>query len=222
MQPVPSAPRRRGFFVAFEGGEGVGKSTQIGRLGAWLRGQGREVVETREPGGTPLGQELRRLVLDPDGHVTPRAETLIYAADRAHHVDTVIRPALDVGAVVLTDRYVDSTHAYQGVGRQLEGAELITDWATGGLRPDLTVLLDLAPAVGLGRAGARSSPDRLESASLAFHEAVRRAFLDLAAADPARYVVVDAGRSVEEIEGEVRVAVAARLADLSTSRDMAP
>lgn len=211
-----------GFFVAFEGGEGVGKSTQIARLGAWLRGLGHQVVETREPGGTPLGQELRRLVLDPDGHVTPRAETLIYAADRAHHVDTVIRPALAAGAIVLTDRYVDSTNAYQGAGRQLDGARAVTTWATGGLLPDLTVLLDLDPRIGLRRAGARSAPDRLESASLGFHDAVRQAFLDLAAEEPPRYVVLAADAPVDALATAIRAAVTERFPDLSTSRDMAP
>jgi dTMP kinase len=200
-----------GVFVAFEGGEGVGKSTQIARAAAWLRTRGREVIETREPGGTALGQELRRLVLDPDGHVTHRAEALLYAADRAHHVETVIRPALAAGHVVLTDRYVDSTLAYQGTGRGLsvDQARVITDWATGGLLPDLTVLLDLDPATGLARAGARSRPDRLEGASLAFHEAVRASFLALAAEDPGRYLVVDAARGEDEIAEQITAALAA-------------
>src|SRR4051794_14202183 len=147
-----------GLFVAFEGGEGVGKSTQIARAAAWLRARGHEVLETREPGGTPLGQELRRLVLDPDGHVTPRAETLLYAADRAHHVDTTIRPALEAGQVVLTDRYVDSTLAYQGAGRGLEDARMVTTWATGGVLPPLTVLLDLHPPPGVARGGGGGAP----------------------------------------------------------------
>ena len=201
-----------GFFVAFEGGEGVGKSTQIGRAAAWLRARGHDVLETREPGGTPLGQELRRLVLDPDGHVTPRAETLIYAADRAHHVDTMIRPALEAGRVVLTDRYVDSTLAYQGAGRGLlADARVVTTWATGGLLPDLTVLLDLDPGEGLARAGARSSFDRLESASLAFHEAVRAGFLALAAEAPERYVVLAADAPAEVLAEQVAAALAPRL-----------
>jgi dTMP kinase len=201
-----------GLFVAFEGGEGVGKSTQIARAAQWVRAQGRAVLETREPGGTPLGVELRRLVLDPDGHVTPRSETLLYAADRAHHVDTVIRPALDAGAVVITDRYVDSTLAYQGAGRGLgDDARRVTTWATGGLTPDLTVLLDLDPAIGLARAGARSRLDRLEGASLEFHHAVRAGFLALAAAEPERYLVVDAALAPDEIAGQVREALAARL-----------
>src|SRR4051794_36087075 len=181
-----------GLFIAFEGGEGVGKSTQIARAAAWLRSLGRDVLETREPGGTALGAELRRLVLDPDGQVTPRAEALIYAADRAQHVDSVIAPALAAGAVVLTDRYVDSTLAYQGAGRGLD-AKPVTDWATAGLTPRLTVLLDLDPVLGLARAGARGvRPDRLEAADLAFHQAVRDGFRSLAAAEPQRYLVLDA------------------------------
>lgn len=205
----PAATRRAGVFVAFEGGEGVGKSTQIARTAAWLRSSGCTVVETREPGGTPLGRELRRIVLAPDGHVTPRAEALLYAADRAQHVETTIGPALAARAVVLSDRYVDSTLAYQGAGRGLSVAEarVITSWATGGLLPDLTVLLDLDPQVGLARAGARSSLDRLEAASLAFHEAVRDGFLALADEDPSRYVVLDAAADVDLIEAEIQDAV---------------
>ncbi len=199
-----------GLFVAFEGGEGVGKSTQIARAAAWVREQGRTVVETREPGGTPLGVELRRLVLDPDGHVTPRAEALLYAADRAHHVDTVIQPALARGEVVMTDRYIDSTFAYQGAGRGLD-ARAVTTWATGGLVAHLTVLLDLDPATGLARAGARSRLDRLEGASRDFHEAVRDGFRALAAAEPQRYLVLDASRETDEIAADVRATLAALL-----------
>ncbi len=202
-----------GLFVAFEGGEGVGKSTQIGLLRDWLTATGHQVVTTREPGGTPLGAELRRLVLDPAGEITPRAETLLYAADRAHHVETVIRPALERGAVVLTDRYVDSTLAYQGAGRGLgDEARAVTTWATGGLTPGLTVLLDLDPVEGLARAGRRARPDRLESASPDFHRAVRAEFLALAAAEPERYLLLDATRGPEELAVEVRDAVSARLA----------
>jgi dTMP kinase len=200
-----------GLFVAFEGGEGVGKSTQIARAADWLRARGFAVLETREPGGTPLGQELRRLVLDPAGHVTPRAETLLYAADRAYHVDTMIRPALMAGQVVLTDRYVDSTLAYQGAGRGLDDARVVTTWATGGLLPDLTVLLDLDPQVGLGRAGARAAPDRLEAASREFHEAVRAGFLALAAEAPERYAVLDAAADPDTVAEQVRAAITARL-----------
>lgn len=197
-----------GLFVAFEGGEGAGKSTQIALAADWLRAQGRVVLTTREPGGTSLGAELRRLVLDPAGDVTPRAETLLYAADRAHHVETVIGPALARGEVVLTDRFVDSTLAYQGAGRGLgDGARAVTAWATGGLTPHLTVLLDLDPVVGLTRAGARSRPDRLEAAALSFHEAVRAEFLALAAAEPGRYLVCDATRKPEALADEVQNAI---------------
>jgi dTMP kinase len=200
-----------GLFVAFEGGEGVGKSTQIATAAAWLRELGRDVVETREPGGTPLGGELRRLLLDPAGQIAPRAEALLYAADRAQHVDSVIRPALDAGRIVLTDRYVDSTLAYQGAGRGLADTRLVTGWATGGLVPDLTVLLDLDPVVGLRRAGARATPDRLEAASLAFHEAVRAGFLALAAEAPQRYAVIDAAGEPAAVADAVRAAISARL-----------
>ena len=200
-----------GLFVAFEGGEGVGKSTQIGWAAQWLRGLGREVVETREPGGTPLGRELRHLLLDPGSLITPRAEALLYAADRAQHVNMVIRPALKAGAVVLSDRYVDSTLAYQGAGRGLDDTRLVTEWATGGLLPDLTVLLDLDPATGLGRAGARATPDRLEAASKEFHEAVRAGFLALAAEAPGRYAVLDAAADPETVAEQVRAAITALL-----------
>jgi dTMP kinase len=198
-----------GLFVAFEGGEGVGKSTQILLAADHLRAIGREVVETREPGGTPLGRELRSLVLDPDALIAPRAEALLYAADRAQHVDTVIRPALDAGRDVLSDRYVDSTLAYQGAGRGLtvDDARVITDWATGGLLPDLTVLLDLDPRFGLARAEARSVPDRLEAAAFEFHQAVRDGFTALAAADPDRYLVIDAAQPVEVVATAVRAAL---------------
>lgn len=204
---------RPGLFVAFEGGEGVGKSTQIARAAAWLREQGRAVVHTREPGGTDLGSEVRRLLLAPEARLTARAEALLYAADRAQHVETVIRPALAQGQVVLTDRYVDSTLAYQGAGRGLsvEQARVITDWATGGLLPDLTVLLDLDPRAGLRRAVERGRLDRLESADLAFHEAVRAGFVALAGQDTHRYVVIDAGLDVEAIAQQVRDALQARL-----------
>ncbi len=199
------------MFIAFEGGEGGGKSTQLVRAAAWLRSLGHDVLETREPGGTPLGQELRRLLLDPDSHITPGAEALLYAADRAQHVDTVVRPALEAGRIVLTDRYVDSTLAYQGAGRGLDATRVITTWATGGLLPDLTVLLDIDPRRGLERAGARASPDRLEAASLAFHEAVRAGFLALAAQQPQRYAVLDAALDPDAVGGLVRDAIAARL-----------
>jgi dTMP kinase len=200
-----------GIFVAFEGGEGAGKSTQIGRAASWLRKLNRDVVETREPGGTPLGREVRKLVLDPGGHVTPRTEALLYAADRAQHVETVIRPALAAGKIVLTDRYADSTLAYQGAGRGLADARLITTWATGGLLPDLTVLLDLGPEVGLRRANLRAVPDRLEGASLAFHQAVRDGFRALAAETPQRYAVIDAALDADTVTGLVQDAISGLL-----------
>ncbi|WP_375477414.1 dTMP kinase [uncultured Jatrophihabitans sp.] len=201
--------RAGGLFVAFEGGEGVGKTTQIAAARAWLVASGHEVVATREPGGTALGARLRAAVLDPDGAVTPRAEALIYAADRAQHVETVVGPALAAGAVVLTDRYVDSTLAYQGAGRGLTvpDARVVTDWATAGLLPRLTVLLDLDPRIGLARAAARSAPDRLEAASLDFHDAVRAGFRALAAADAGRYLVLDAAADPDELTAAVRRAL---------------
>jgi dTMP kinase len=209
---------RHGIFVVFEGGEGAGKSTQVERLTATLRAEGRDVVVTREPGATDVGARIRSLVLDPAGAPSPRAEALLYAADRAHHVATVVRPAMARGAVVVSDRYVDSSLAYQGAGRTLPVNEIswLSSWATGGLKPDLVVLLDVEPSVGLGRATARGEgADRLEAESSAFHERVRYAFLDLAAADPKRYLVLDAGRSADEIAERV----AARVRAILTSDD---
>jgi len=185
-----------GLFVAFEGGEGAGKSTQSKLLASWLAERGYEVVTTREPGATPIGGQLRRLLLDPDnGEIAPRAEALLYAADRAQHVATVIRPALARGAVVVSDRYVDSSLAYQGVGRSLSIGEIerLSQFATSGLRPDVTVLLDVPVTEGLGRTSLRDElPDRLEAESGAFHERVREAFRELADASPDRYLVIDA------------------------------
>lgn len=190
-----------GTFVVFEGGEGAGKSTQVNALAEALRAERHEVVVTREPGATEVGQRIRSLVLGKQNGLSPRAEALLYAADRADHVATVVRPALSRGAVVISDRYVDSSLAYQGAGRTLPVDEVswLSSWATGGLRPDLVVLLDVPPEVGLGRAARRGPADRLESESVAFHERVRFAFLDLAASDPKRYLVLDATRPPEEI-----------------------
>jgi dTMP kinase len=193
-----------GCFVAFEGGEGSGKSTQARRLGAWLTAEGYDVLLTHEPGDTEIGRQLRRIVLDPaTGTMSDRTETLLYAADKAEHVERVVAPALARGAVVVTDRYVDSTLAYQGAGRSLadDEVEQIARWATGDLRPHLTVLLDLDPEAGLTRFEGR---DRIEQESHAFHERVRSMFLRLAAAHPERYLVVDARRPVDEIERLVR------------------
>ncbi len=193
-----------GCFVALEGGEGAGKSTQSRLLGEWLRTEGYDVVLTHEPGDTEVGRQLRRIVLDPaTGDISDRTETLLYAADKAEHVDRVVAPALARGAVVVTDRYVDSTLAYQGAGRELldRDVERVARWATGDLRPHLTVLLDLAPQQGLTRFHER---DRIEGEPLAFHERVRQMFLQLATAAPEHYLVVDARRPVDEIAVGIR------------------
>lgn len=205
-----------GFFISFEGGEGVGKSTQSRLLGDWLAGlTGREVVLTFEPGGTALGKELRAAVMHGQD-MGPRAEALIYAADRAHHVETVVRPALERGAVVITDRYLDSSVAYQSGGRDLPGHEVehLSLWATKGLRPDITVLLDLEPRVAAARRAAaedKGALDRLERAGLDFHTRVRDTFLQRAAAEPGRWVVIDAAAPVADIQAQIRVDLSARL-----------
>lgn len=205
-----------GYFISFEGGEGVGKSTQSRLLGDWLADlTGREVVLTFEPGGTALGKELRAAVMHGQD-MGPRAEALIYAADRAHHVETVVRPALDRGAVVITDRYLDSSIAYQSGGRDLPGHEVehLSLWAAKGLRPDITILLDLEPAAAAARrAGAdgKGALDRLERAGLEFHTRVRDTFLQRAAADPERWVILDAALPVDDIQAQIRVDLSARL-----------
>jgi dTMP kinase len=197
-----------GLFVVFEGGEGAGKSTQAVKLAAWLRVEGgRECVLTREPGATPVGARIRGILLDKSSEgLAPRAEALLYAADRAHHVASVIRPALARGEVLISDRYVDSSLAYQGAGRALRADEVawLSSWATGGLVPDLVVLLDVDPAVGLGRVSERGEADRLEAEAVTFHRRVRASFLDLAARDPQRYLVLDAAGDPDAIAGEVR------------------
>ncbi len=193
-----------GCFIALEGGEGSGKSTQARRLQRWLTEEGYDVLLTHEPGDTEVGRQLRSIVLDPEtGAISDRTETLLYAADKAEHVERVVAPALARGAVVVTDRYVDSTLAYQGAGRALvdDEVEQIARWATGDLRPHLTVVLDLDPQAGLTRFEGR---DRIEQETAEFHERVRSMFLALAAAHPERYLVVDARLPVEEIERLVR------------------
>jgi len=214
-------PSYAGVFVALEGGEGAGKSTQAKLLAGWLEQLGHEVVVTREPGATPAGARIRELLLDPaTGVLAPRAEAMLYAADRAQHVATVVLPALQRGAVVVTDRYVDSSLAYQGAGRELERDDVarLSRWATQGLRPDLTLLLDVEPAVGLARARGEGAPDRIEQESLAFHERVRQGFLDLAAADPDRYLVVEASEPREVVQEALR----GRLGPLLPVRQPAP
>lgn len=196
-----------GLFITFEGGDGVGKSTQISLLADFLRENGHEVVVTREPGGTELGRQIRQLLLH-GGEVSPRAEALLYAADRSHHANTVIRPALERGAIVLCDRYLDSSVAYQGAGRIL-GAQEIRDlslWATEELLPNMTFLLDMPVEVSAARVGGEQ--DRIESAGRDFHEAVRAQFLELAAKEPERWRVLDASADIETIAAQIREYVA--------------
>ncbi len=203
-----------GLFITLEGGDGTGKSTQSALIGDWYTQQGREVVFTREPGGTDLGNELREIVLHSRGHIAPRAEALLYAADRAHHIATVVRPALERGAVVIQDRYLDSSVAYQGAGRVLDPDEVrhVSMWATEGLVPDVTVVLDLDPAIGRDRLDAANKQfDRLEAEALDFHTRVREAYLAMAAAEPERFLVVDATLDRDVI----RDAIVARLGELS-------
>jgi dTMP kinase len=194
-----------GFFIALEGGDGAGKSTQAEALAEWIRAKGHEVVLTREPGATPVGKRLRSILLDvSSAGLSHRAEALLYAADRAEHIDTVVRPALERGAVVISDRYIDSSVAYQGAGRDLSPTEIarINRWATNGLVPHLTVLLDVAPETARERF--TEAPDRLESEPAEFHARVRAGFLTLAAADAGRYLVVDAGQEPEAVTTVIR------------------
>jgi len=211
---TPNGIAPHGLFVAFEGGEGSGKTTQARLVAIWLRELGYDVVTTHEPGATKVGMRLRALLLD-TAHtgMSPHAEALMYAADRAEHVSSVIKPALDRGAVVITDRYVDSSLAYQGAGRSLPVSEIarLNDWATGGRTPDLTVLLDMDPVAGLARR--TRSADRLEAEPAEFHGRVRTGFLALAKADPARYLVVDATLPQEEVTREISTRIRALLPD---------
>ena len=196
-----------GVFLALEGGEGAGKSTQAVLLVEWLESLGHGVLLTRQPGATEVGKILRHIVLDNDtGELSPRTEVLLYAADKAEHVDQVVLPALAEGTIVLTDRYVDSLLAYQGGGRNLDSAEVehIARWATSDLRPHLTIVLDIDPAIGHARF---EGADRIESEPLEFHQRVRQHFLDLAAADPQHYLVVGGGGTPAEIHAEIRQAV---------------
>ena len=199
---ITGAPTK-GTFIVFEGGEGIGKSTQAKLLKAWLEQEDETVVLTREPGGSDLGVEIRKILLSHStGEISPRAEALLYAADRAHHVFSVIRPALAEGKVVIGDRYFDSSIAYQGAGRVLEPGEVarISRWATESLFPTLTIIIDLPAEIGLGRL---KSKDRLESQPLDFHERVRQEFLQLALLDPERYFIVDGNKSIEDIHTEI-------------------
>jgi len=196
-----------GLFITLEGGDGVGKSTQAALLEEWLTGRGRTVVRTREPGGTDAGVEIREIVLHHRGDIAPRAEALLYAADRAHHIATVVRPALSRGDIVVQDRYIDSSVAYQGAGRVLDAQQIrdLSLWAAEGLLPDLTILLDLDEDTARTRLdSARTRYDRLEAERSDFHARVRAGYLALAEQEPERFLVVDASRPVEEIAAEIR------------------
>jgi len=214
--PSPGASRggARGLWITFEGGDGSGKTTQAALLQEWLEASGRTVVRTREPGGTEVGVLIRDIVLHHRGDIAPRAEALLYAADRAHHIETLVRPARERGEVVIQDRYLDSSVAYQGAGRVLDGGEIrdLSLWAAGGELPDVTVLLDLDPHSARARLDADDKPfDRLEAERADFHERVRAAYLALAAAEPERFLVLDATHPVDELAALVRARVESAL-----------
>jgi dTMP kinase len=199
-----------GLFISFEGIDGVGKSTQADLLEGYLRELGKNVVRTLEPGGTELGQEIRHLLLHRKGDVAPRAEALLYAADRAHHVATKVRPALERGEVVITDRYLDSSVAYQGAGRVLDQTQIreLSIFAVDGLLPDVTILLDLDAAESMARRNKTGTePDRLEREKVEFFEAVRQGYLKLAAAEPNRFIVIPASHTVDEIQAQIRTRI---------------
>jgi dTMP kinase len=200
-----------GLFISFEGIDGVGKSTQADLLESWLVEQNKDVVRTLEPGGTDVGIEIRKILLHHKGDLAPRAEAALFAADRAHHVASKIRPALELGKIVITDRYFDSSVAYQGAGRDLSRTEVrdLSLWAVGGLLPDLTVLLDLpAEEARARRNTSGTEPDRLEKEKTEFFETVRAAYLDLAEAEPERFLVVDASVTVDQMQEIIRERVA--------------
>ncbi len=196
-----------GLFITFEGGDGSGKSTQASLLADWLSASGHTVVRSREPGGTELGLELREIVLHRRGHIAPRAEALIYAADRAHNIATKVRPAIERGEIVIQDRYLDSSVAYQGAGRVLDPIEVrdISLWATEGFLPHLTILLDLDEMIGRERLDeSRTKYDRLEAEESDFHSRVRVGFIALAEAEPHRFLVLAATDSIESIAAAIR------------------
>ena len=196
-----------GLFISFEGIDGVGKSTQADLLEKYLAGLGKTVLRTLEPGGTEVGVEIRKILLHHRGELAPRAEAALFAADRAHHVATKIRPALERGEIVITDRYFDSSVAYQGAGRELSMEEVrnLSLWAVGGLLPNLTVLLDLPADVARSRRNnTGTEPDRLESEKIEFFERARQAYLELAEKEPERFLVVDASADVEKMQEIIR------------------
>ena len=203
-----------GVFITFEGGDGAGKTTQIEKLRGWLERQGHTVVVTREPGGTDIGVELRNIVLHHRGFLAPRAEALLYAADRAHHIHTVVRPALERGEVVVQDRYFDSSVAYQGAGRVLSEDEVrnLSLWATESLIPQLTVVLDIPSDIARQRRDSDNRVfDRLEAEADDFHERVRQAYHRLADAEPDRFLMIDGQRPIDDIHAEVVSRVSALL-----------
>ena len=203
-----------GVFITFEGGDGAGKTTQIEKLRGWLERQGHTVVVTREPGGTDIGVELRNIVLHHRGFLAPRAEALLYAADRAHHIHTVVKPALERGEVVVQDRYFDSSVAYQGAGRVLAEYEVrdLSLWATEGLMPQLTVILDIPSDIARQRRDSDNRVfDRLEAEADDFHERVRQAYHRLADAEPDRFLMIDGQRPIDDIHAEVVSRVSALL-----------
>ena len=204
----------KGYFIVFEGGEGVGKSTQIRNLAGWLETQKFPLLLTQEPGGTPMGKEIRKMLLgSPKGTVSPLAELLLYEADRAQHVHEVVRPALAAGKMVISDRFLDSSTVYQGICRKLgvKRVQNLSSFAAGGLTPDLVILLDLPESVGLSRVSQRRKPDRIEQEDSSFHRMVRKGFLSLAKQYPRRFTVIDASGTEDEVGKKVRTAVQKRL-----------
>ncbi|MBR0138929.1 MAG: dTMP kinase [Firmicutes bacterium] len=196
---------KKGFFISFEGPDGSGKTTQIGLLSAYLRSKGYEITAVREPGGTPISEKIREIILDnKNREMAPAAEALLYAASRAQLVEEVIRPALEEGRIVLSDRFMDSSIAYQGYGRGLgDGVRAINEFAVRDLQPDLTFLMDLDPALGKMRVLKEGTPDRLESEALSFHRRVYEGYLELSRIYSKRFVVIDAAKSVGEISEEI-------------------
>ncbi len=210
LAPARKVTHERGYFIAFEGGEGAGKTTQMEALIGWLEARGEKAVTTREPGGTAIGDRIREIVLDPDAEIDARTEALLYAADRAEHVAKLIKPALDAGKIVISDRFIDSSLAYQGLARGLGLKEIydISEWASGGILPDLVLYLKLEAETGLQRR--EGSPDRIEREQGDFHERVAKAYLDLAQRFPERFVVIDAGRAPAGVHQDIVKAIEER------------
>jgi len=197
------------MFITFEGIEGSGKSTQAELLVKYLRGKGLDVILTREPGGVEISERIRAILIERGLSISPKAELFLFLASRAQHTDELIRPSLQRGHIVVCDRYIDASVAYQGYGRRLpvEMIKRLNDWATGGLRPNLTVLLDLSPEEGLKRVRRSKRMDRIEEEDLEFHRRVREGYLEIARSEPDRFLVLDASRSVEKIQSFIREAV---------------